>query len=85
MFAKKLKGKITRDHRLVVHIPEDLALGDVEVILLRTSHKSKPRRTHRRVNHPAFGIWAKRADVGDTSSFAEQVRRRVEQRADGNH
>ena len=85
MSATKLRGKITRDHRLLVHIPEELAPGDVEVILLRIWHKSQPRRTRRRVNHPAFGIWAKRADVGDTSSFAEQVRRRVEQRADGNH
>jgi len=84
MFATKLKGQITRDRRLVVQIPREIAAGAVEVILLRVSDKTMKRRTRSGSAHPAFGVWAKRTDIADAASFAAQLRHRVETRADGN-
>ncbi len=84
MYATKLKGQITHDRRLVVQIPRDIDAGTVEVILLRATDKSAKRRTRRGSTHPAFGVWAKRADIADAASFAAQLRRRLETRADGN-
>lgn len=83
MLGTKLKGLITRDRRLIVEIPRDVPAGTVEVILLQASDKPK-RPAHRGPKHPAFGIWAKRTDIGDTVSFATELRRRLETRADGN-
>jgi len=83
MYATKLKGQITHDRRLIIEIPRDVTAGAVEVILLQVS--DKPKRTARRDSkHPAFGIWAERADIADTVSFAAELRSRVEMRADGN-
>ena len=83
MYATKLKGQITHDRRLIIEIPRDVTAGAVEVILLQVS--DKPKRTARRGSaHPAFGIWAERTDIADTVSFAMELRRRVEMRADGN-
>ncbi|MFH1375128.1 MAG: hypothetical protein ABII13_00065 [Patescibacteria group bacterium] len=83
MYATRLKGQITRDRRLIIEIPRDVTAGAVEVILLQVS--DKPKRTARRDStHPAFGIWAERTDIADTVSFATEIRRRVEMRADGN-
>jgi len=82
MYATKLKGQITRDRRLVVEVPRDIAPGAVEVILMRLSPKPTRRRA-RRMAHPAFGVWAKRSDITDADSFASQLRERLETRADG--
>lgn len=84
MFATKLKGQITRDRRLVVRIPRDMATGNVEVIVLYPSSQPLKRRARRGSAHPAFGLWAKRSDITDTAIFAAQLRQRVETRADGN-
>ncbi|MDE3087827.1 MAG: hypothetical protein KGJ80_00380 [Chloroflexota bacterium] len=84
MLATKLKGQITRDRRLVVRIPREMATGTVEVILLHLSPQPAKRRARRGTGHPAFGIWAKRSDITDAASFAAQLRQRVEMRADGN-
>ena len=84
MIATKLKGQITRDRRLVVRIPRDMATGAVEIIVLHLSAQPAKHRARRRSTHPAFGIWAKRSDIADTATFAAQLRQRVEMRADGN-
>lgn len=84
MLATKLKGQITRDRKLVVEIPRNMATGTVEVILLHLSDKPVKRRARRGSAHPAFGIWAKRADLADSIAFASELRRRVEMRTDGN-
>jgi hypothetical protein len=76
MFAVKLKGKITRDHQLQVELPEDIAPGAVEVIVLhetpaksaKTSKKPR-RRTGRKV-------------VSDTGEFAAHLRQQLESRRD---
>lgn len=82
MVAVKLKGKITTDRRLVVNLPIGIAAGAVEVIVLREA-PAKARRRSRRKTHPAFGIWARRKDIADSSTYAAQLRERVEGRADG--
>lgn len=77
MFAAKLKGRITQNHRLVVRIPRDMATGTVEVVLLHLPTQSAKRRARRGADHPAFGIWAKRAEISDATSFAAELRYRV--------
>lgn len=83
MLATKLRGKITRDGKLVVRIPRDIAAGAVEIIILHSASRLGKQRARRGIKHPAFGIWAKRSDILDTASFATQLRQRVERRADG--
>lgn len=83
MVAVKLKGKITADRRLVVNLPIGIAAGAVEVIVLREAPAKAPKRRSRRKTHPAFGIWARRKDIADSSKYAAQLRRQVEGRADG--
>ena len=85
MYATKLKGLITRDRRLVIEIPRDIAPGAVEVILLQLPSVQPTRRRPRRGSaHPAFGIWAKRTDIVDSVAYAAHLRERVGTRADGN-
>jgi hypothetical protein len=33
--------------------------------------------------HPAYGIWADRANLGETAEFARHLRRNIEERTDG--
>ncbi|MBM4046289.1 MAG: hypothetical protein FJ279_14355 [Planctomycetes bacterium] len=79
----RLKGQITRDRQLLVDIPRELGPGAVDVILSRSGPDKRAKRRARRDGaHPAFGLWAKRADIVDAASFAAELRRRVETRAD---
>lgn len=73
MLATKLKGQITRDRKLVVEIPRTMATGTVEVILLHLSDKPAKGRARRSSTHPAFGIWAKRADLTTSVAFANEL------------
>lgn len=85
-YATKLQGTITRDRRLLVNLPRDAQAGAVEVIVLYPKLRANGKR--RRVSaksHPAFGMWAKRTDISDAEEYAAELRRRVEQRADGKH
>lgn len=84
MYRTRLKGRITPDRRLVVDVPRDVPSGDVDVILLQSSaNELKEHRTRRKLNHPAFGIWAKRTGIEDSASYAAQLRQRMEKRMDG--
>ncbi len=57
MIATKLKGQITRDRRLVVKIPRNMATGAVEVIVLHLSSNppSVARVVALRIPRSAFG------------------------------
>ena len=78
MLAVKLKGQITADRKLVVKLPKDIAPGAVDVIVLHEAPvKSRARR---RPAHPAFGIWAKRRELTDSATYAQQLRRKIENR-----
>ena len=83
MFATKIKGRVTADGRLVVALPDGIAPGSVEVIVLHES-QPKPRKmsARRKTTHPAFGLWANRKDIKDTAEFAAQLSRRLEMRQD---
>jgi hypothetical protein len=84
MLANKLLGTITTDKRLLVTLPDDARVGQVQVILLydRPRPKRRVRRSSKQA-HPAFRIWANRADISDAATFAAELRRRVESRTDG--
>ena len=85
MIATKLKGVITKDHRLELVVPRSVPPGDVEVIVLRAEPSARPRARTRKLSgkmHPAAGIWADREDIGDTVEFVSQLRRRLETRRD---
>jgi hypothetical protein len=86
MVAVKLKGHITPDRKLSVNLPEDIAPGEVEVILLHeapTKPVKAPRhRPRHKEIHPAFGIWADRTDIIDSARFAAQLRHRIQNRKD---
>ena len=70
--ATRLKGQITADRRLVVDkIPDEMTLGEVEIIVLQTTGaKTNKRPAARKSRHPAFGLWTERRDVTDAVTFA---------------
>lgn len=83
MIVNRLRGEITADRKLVVRLPKDMAPGAVDVIILPVPAAKSSRRTRRSPAHPAFGIWAGRAEVGDAAAYAAELRRQVERRGDG--
>lgn len=82
MLATKLKGKITPNRELIIDIPADVAPGAVEVILLQDGPSKAVKRVSRKAKHPAFGLWADRADIADSAVFAAELREKIEQRRD---
>jgi hypothetical protein len=82
MLSTKLTGTITPDRQLVVAIPRDIAPGTVEVILLQAAPIQAAKAGRRKTVHPAFGLWAKRADLTDSADYAAQLRRQLEQHTD---
>jgi hypothetical protein len=83
MVAVKLKGKITSDRKLIVDLPKGTLPGLVEVIVLRNAPtKPAKRRTRRKITHPAFGMWADRKEIVDSSQYAAELRRKIENRQD---
>ena len=48
-----------------------------------STQKSMTRPAQTDAAHPAFGLWANRADVQDTATFIQQLRQRIETRRDG--
>ena len=85
MIATKLKGVITKDHRLELVVPRSVPPGEVEVIVLRAEPLVRSQVKTRKRNgklHPAAGVWADHEDIGDTVEFVSQLRRRLETRRD---
>jgi|GEM_PF-983189 len=83
MVAVKLKGKITSDRKLIVDLPKGTLPGLVEVIVLRDAPGQTPkRRAHRKIAHPAFGMWANRKDIVNSAHYAAELRRKIETRQD---
>jgi len=85
MLAAKLKGTVTKDHRLELKVPRSIPPGKVEVIVLHSELPEKSKYRARRLNpnvHPAAGIWANREGIGDTVEFVSKLRRRLETRRD---
>jgi hypothetical protein len=85
MIAVKLKGTVTKDHRLELTMPPSVPPGEVEVIVLHPEPHPRSRvRRHKQppMVHPAAGLWADREDIGDTIAFVSQLRQRVEARHD---
>jgi hypothetical protein len=83
MIAVKLKGTVTKDHRLELTIPPSVPPGEVEVIVLHPEPPPRSRvRRHKQPVHPAAGMWADREDIGDTITFVSQLRQRLEARHD---
>ena len=70
-------GRIELDERPTVR-------GRVPVVVAFLEEKAHPRarRRMRVQDHPAFGMWANRTDIGDTIEFAQALRRSVEERRD---
>src|SRR5437868_5776447 len=67
MIAVKLKGTVTKDHRLELTIPPSIPPGEVEVIVLHPEPPPRSRvRGHKQppTVHPAAGLWADREDIG---------------------
>jgi hypothetical protein len=85
MMAGKLKGTVTKDHRLELTIPPSVPPGEVEVIVLHSEPPPGPRaRGYKQAAtfHPAAGLGADRQDIGDTITFVSQLGQRSETRHD---
>lgn len=79
LVATRFTVRVPKDRRLTLAIPLEIEPGEAEVIVLH--HGAKPARKReplaRITHHPAFGLWAKRADAADPVAFVEELRRRV--------
>jgi hypothetical protein len=85
MIAVKVKGNVTRDHRLELQLPSSVPPGEVEVIVLRPEPPETPKPVKRKPQpdlHPAAGVWADREDICDTVTFVSKLRGRLETRQD---
>ncbi|MDW7711856.1 MAG: hypothetical protein SCH98_15435 [Deferrisomatales bacterium] len=82
MRAVKTHGCVTADHRLVVSVPKGVEPGPVEVIVLQESDAGDRDQAFRRTDHPAFGIWADRAEAADPVDLSARLREEVETRRD---
>jgi hypothetical protein len=59
MMAVKLKGTVTVDHRLELTMPSSVPPGAVEVILLHTARRAKPKGRVRQPDphvHPVLSV-----------------------------
>jgi hypothetical protein len=85
MFAAKLKGMVTEDHRLELTLPSSIPPGEVEIIILHLEQSKKPQARARKSDpnvHPAAGLWADRQDLDNPIAFVSQLRHRLETRRD---
>jgi hypothetical protein len=83
MIAAKLKGTVTKNHRLELTVPHSMPPGEVEVIVLSPVPSEASISQTRRLNpnsHPAAGMWADRSDLSDSVEFVSSLRRRLETR-----
>lgn len=79
--SRTVKGKVTADGKLVVGA-DDLTPGEVDVTLVYLEQPEADRRGTEDSGHPAFGIWADRAELTDSAAYARELRRQVESRGD---
>lgn len=85
MIATKLKGIVTKNHRLELKVPNSVPPGEVEVIVLSPVSSETSTSQVRRLDpnsHPAAGMWADRSDLSDTVEFVSSLRRQLETRHD---
>lgn len=54
MFAKKVKGTITVDNRLIAKIPEDIPAGNVEVIFMYEKKEEKKSARPKPLEWPSW-------------------------------
>jgi hypothetical protein len=64
-------------------LPNEIAPGLVEVIILHEKIAKPVKKRIRRKSHPAFGMWAGRKDVNSSAEFAATLRQQVEGRTNG--
>ncbi|HEX7408511.1 MAG TPA: hypothetical protein VF515_12780 [Candidatus Binatia bacterium] len=79
LVAARFTVCVPKDRRLTLAIPLEIEPGEAEVIVLHRGAKPTRERAPlaRITHHPAFGLWAKRAEVADPVAFVEEIRRRV--------
>jgi hypothetical protein len=82
LVATRFTVHVPKDRRLTLAIPPEIEPGEAEVIVLYRGAKPARRRAPlaRITHHPAFGLWAKRAEAADPVAFVEELRRRVMQK-----
>jgi len=83
MQALKFVTQVTAKGKL--QIPDTMALpkGRVEVIVLSDGGNGKLRKRRKPLRQESFvGMWADRKDIGDTITFAEELRRNLERKHD---
>jgi len=79
LVATRFTVRVPKDRRLTLAIPLEIEPGEAEVIVLHRGAKPARKRAPlaRITHHPAFGLWAKRAEAADPVAFVEELRRRV--------
>ncbi len=82
MEAIRMQQTIKRKGELTIrNLPIEKG-QQVEVLLLFTaSKKARPRLTARKLlNSSLIGLWKERQDIGDSASFARQLREQAQKR-----
>jgi len=68
--------EIHADRELHISLPDDVPLGQVEIVVVISPVNPSPNRTlGDLLTSEFFGMWHDREDIPDSSAFAQQLRR----------
>ena len=78
--ATRMKIRVPNNRRIT--LPLDVTPGEAEIVVFHSRPTPVARRGSARVGHahPAFGMWAERADIEDPVAFVNTLRRSIMER-----
>ena len=81
-----LKTEVPSTRQITLTLPEDFPVGMVDLEIHIASQQSPlpaPGTLGSLLSSPLCGIWADRTDIGDSITYARQLRSQAEQRQHG--
>ena len=79
----RLEATIPDDRRVAFTLPDEVPVGEAEVILVVVSKAERRRSTGKDLlESEAFGMWRDRTDLGDSAEAARELRERAWKRAE---
>jgi len=75
--------EIHADRELHISLPDDVPLGQVEIVVVISPVNPSPHRTlGDLLTSEFFGMWHDREDIPDSTTFAQQLRREAWRRSE---
>ncbi|CAN5653862.1 hypothetical protein BH11ARM2_BH11ARM2_26340 [soil metagenome] len=78
----RLDTRIAEDRRVTFTAPDEVPVGEVEMVVVMVPREERQRTTGRDLlESEIFGMWRDRDDIKDSSDFARKQREQAWQRA----